>query len=91
MGALGVFASSGTIIVNSTALTGVGYPVGALQGTVKTAAGVKLAFSDTAGALKTYYDSSLLPATTDVRLNTSYGGGDFVGSMASGKGFVYGG
>jgi hypothetical protein len=99
VGALGVLvgvpgSGSGLNIVNlnGTDLTGVGYPVGVYAGILKVAAGVKLYYQNASATLTKFYDPTLLPATTDVRNNTSFGGGDFVGSyQGSGYGRVIGG
>ena len=81
-GALGAGGTSGTLIINGTNLTGTGYPVGTHGATVKVAAGVKLQFSNASAALTKYYDPTLMPAVGAVLLNTSYGGGDYLGTLA---------
>ena len=67
-GACGAIAfSGGTVIVNGTDLTGVGYPTGNAGGTLKVAAGVPLQFSNAAGALKVFCP---VPAANLVVLDT---------------------
>jgi hypothetical protein len=62
-------------------------------GTLKIADGVKLAFTDKTSGMIKLYTPSLLPATTNVVLNTPFGGGDFLGAevAASGGARVIGG
>lgn len=85
-GALGVMAYDGTVTINATDLTGTAYPVGLEGATLKTAAGVRLQFSDSAGSDKVFYGPDGLPAEADVREATDYGYSDFTGELPEGSG-----
>jgi hypothetical protein len=84
LGALGVAATLGMVILNGTDLTGTGYPVGITAAILEVKPGVKLAYDNTAPALVTFYDPTLLPAQADVLNGVHYGGGDFMGSASGG-------